>query len=124
MTGAKGSNRITLKTKYYKAEMIGKIKNRVFPPAVPLLGLKQGDNLSPLLFDLFFENVENIFDSEWDPVTILLLNHLLFADDMALESLSRSGLQRCLQGGPEKAFHPQMQVARGICSLKIQFRYF
>ena len=43
----------SLKAIYIKVEMIGKIKNRVLPPVITSLGLKQGDNLSPLLFDLF-----------------------------------------------------------------------
>ena len=56
--------------------------------------------LSPLLFDLFFDDVDTIFDSECDPIHILPnsspLNHPLFADDMALMSLSKTGLQLCL----------------------------
>ena len=90
----------SLQAMYNKVEMTGKIKNRILPPVTTSLGLKQGDNLSPLLFDLFFDDVDTIFDSECDPIHILPnsspLNHLLFADDMALMSLSRTGLQLCL----------------------------
>ena len=42
----------SLQAMYNKVEMIGKIKNRILPPVTASLGLKQGDNLSPLLFDL------------------------------------------------------------------------
>ena len=67
---------------------VGKIKNRILPPVITSLGLKQGDNLSPLLFGLFLDDVERIFDNNCDPVTILpdsgSLKHLLFVDDMAL----------------------------------------
>ena len=56
----------SLQAMYNKVEMIGKIKNRILPPVTTSLGLKQGDNLSPLLFDLFFDDVDTIFDSECD----------------------------------------------------------
>ena len=50
----------SLHAMYNKVEMIGKIKNRILPPVTTFLGLKQGDNLSPLLFDLFFDDVDTI----------------------------------------------------------------
>ena len=63
------------------------------------IGLKQGDNLSPIEFDLFFDDVGDIFDDAYDPVPFdedKHLSHLAFADDLALFSLSKAGLQRCL----------------------------
>ena len=60
-----------------------------------LIGLKQGDNLSPILFGIFFDDVDDIFDSECDPVILsgdtsdISLNHSLYADDMALLSLPK-----------------------------------
>ena len=57
---------------------------------------KQGDNLSPIFFNIFF-NVVEIFDISCDPVILsgeLSINHLLYADDMAILSISSDGLQK------------------------------
>ena len=78
---------------------IPKINGKLLPPIVTSNGLKQGDNLSPILFDIFFDDVELIFDSKCEPVVLsdeLSLNHLLYADDMAISSLSSEGLQHSL----------------------------
>ena len=59
---------------------------------------KQDDNLSSILFNIFFDDVE-IFDTSCDPVILtgeLSFNHLLYADDMAILSLSSDGLQTSL----------------------------
>ena len=63
------------------------------------VGLKLGDNLSPTLFNIFFDDVEEIFDTSCDPVILtdeLSVNHLLYADDMAILSLFSDGLQNSL----------------------------
>ena len=67
-------------------------------PIKSTLGLKQGCPLSPMLFNLYIDDIKEIFDDQCDPVTVhdLQLNHFLYADDLALLSLSQSGLQRCL----------------------------
>ena len=78
---------------------IPKIDGRLLPPITTLLGLKQGDNLSPILFDIFFDDVEEIFDDSCNPIKLhngLSINHLLYADDMAILSLSSEGLQNSL----------------------------
>ena len=41
---------------------VPKIDGKLLPPIVTSAGLKQGDNLSPVLFDIFFDDVELIFD--------------------------------------------------------------
>ena len=54
------------------------------------------DNLSPILSDIFFDDVDQIFDSQCNPVMFnseITLNHLLYADDTATLSLSQEGLQ-------------------------------
>ena len=78
---------------------IPKINNYLRPPIVTTLGLKQGDNRSPILFLSFFDDVDEVFNQECDPVILfddLSINHLLYADDMATPSLSSEGLQNSL----------------------------
>ena len=61
--------------------------------------MKQGDNLGPILFDIFFDDVEEIFYDSCNPIKLnngLSINHLLYADDMAILSLSSEGLQSSL----------------------------
>ena len=62
------------------------------------LGLKQGCPLSPILFNLYIDDIREIFDDTCDPVTIqdTKLNHFLYADDLVIISESNDGLQNCL----------------------------
>ena len=62
------------------------------------IGLKQGCNLSPNLFNLFIDDINECFNSKCHPATLLKeqINHLLFADDLVLISESPEGLQNCL----------------------------
>ena len=78
---------------------ISKSSGRVLPPITTSLGLKQGDNLSPILFDIFFDDVEEIFDDSCNPIKLpngLSISHLLYADDMATLSFSSERLQNSL----------------------------
>ena len=64
-------------------------------------GVKQGDVLSPLLFNLFINGiVEKLRTANSDPVVIgnLSINSLLYADDIILLSSSQEGLQESLNG--------------------------
>ena len=49
---------------------IPKISGRLLPQITTLLGLKQGDNLSPMLFDIFFDDVAEIFHDSCNPVKL------------------------------------------------------
>ena len=61
-------------------------------------GIKQGDGLSPLLFDVFINDLNNIFDDTCDPPKLgtLGIHNLLYADDLIIMSTSKEGLQRGL----------------------------
>ena len=67
------------------------------------IGLKQGCNLRPILFNFFINDINdifsnNIFNSLCQPPKIyqLTLNNLLSADDLVLLSETRLVLQNCL----------------------------
>ena len=65
-------------------ELIPKIGHSLLPSILTCMGLKQGDNLSPLEFNFFFDDVREIFDEKCDPPPPfpgIVLSHLLFADD-------------------------------------------
>ena len=75
------------------------MKGGYLNPISSSLGLKQGGGgLSPLLFNIFIDDIGKIFDESCDPVYSLKkpLSHLLYADDLALISNSQSGLNNCL----------------------------
>jgi hypothetical protein len=62
------------------------------------IGIKQGDNLSPLFFNIFIDKVCTCFPPDWDPVELqeVVFSCLLFADDLLLPSESEKGLQKWL----------------------------
>ena len=55
--------------------------------------------LSPLLFNIFIDDMKNTFNDSCDPVKMLecLLPHLLYADNLVLLSTSETGLNNCLK---------------------------
>ena len=50
------------------------------------LGLKQGCPLSPLLFNLYIDDINKIFKNQCDPIILqgTYINHFLYADDLVL----------------------------------------
>ena len=67
---------------YEKTEYCLKLKGGHTPPIIRNLGLKQGCPLSPMLFNLYIDDIKNIFDDQCDPVSIqnVKINHFLYAD--------------------------------------------
>ena len=47
---------------------IPNINGKLLPPIITSTGLKQRDKLSPILFDNLFDDVDQIFDSQCNPV--------------------------------------------------------
>jgi hypothetical protein len=70
-----------------------------FSPSFPShAGVKQGDPISPNLFNVFVNDIPELFDANCDPliVNIRSLSCLMYADDIVILSETREGLQECL----------------------------
>ena len=63
-----------------------------------ITGVKQGCNLSPLLSNLYQNDLHSIFDDSCDPFMLgtSKISSLSWADDLVLFSTSLIGLQNCL----------------------------
>ena len=75
-----------------------KVNNGLSSLFTPLVGVRQGCNLSPTLFNTFINDIIDLFDSSCDPLhmTECEISCLLYADDLILLSQSENGLQKCL----------------------------
>ena len=88
-----------LKNIYEKTKLsvhLPRVITEFFPSNV---GLKQGCNMSPILLNLFINDINEIFDERFcHPVTLdnIKLSNLLYADDLILIFETRTGLQGCL----------------------------
>ena len=85
-----------LKSMYETVSCKIKLKDSHLDPIKSNLGLKQGCPLSPMMFNLYIDDIKD--DAQCDPVTITdtKISHFLYADDLVVVSLSPEGLQRSL----------------------------
>ena len=79
--------------------------------------MKQGDVLSPLLFNIYINHLVKVLEhNNVDPVQIgdTSINSLLFADDIVLLSNSETGLQRALDSLQEfcDSWKPQINTTK------------
>ena len=76
-----------------------KYQNIFTKPFFANQGVKQGDSLSPTLFNIFVDDIGKYFDTNLTSAVNLngqKMNHLLYADDLLLISESADGLQNSL----------------------------
>ena len=97
---------------YAKTRYSIKLKNGFLDPIDSNLGLKQGCPLSPMLFNLYIDDVKNIFDDQCEPVNLQneKIHHFLYADDLVLVSHSAEGLQRSLNKLSGYAKHKRLTI--------------
>ena len=87
-----------IKAMYSDTKLSIKLNKGHLPPIDSNLGLKQGCPLSPLLFNLYIDDVGSVFTDQCAPLELhdIKLSHFLYADDMILLSETEEGLQNSL----------------------------
>ena len=87
-----------IKSMYQQTEVCVKVGNFRTEYFKSIIGVRQGDNLSPNLFNLYINDLPNYFDQSCFPVSLndCSLNCLMNADDVLLLSTSQDGLQKCV----------------------------
>ena len=72
--------------------------DRITEYFISLLGVRQGDNLSPTLFNIFVNDIPKIFDYTCDPAIFgdISINCLMYADDLLILSETNLGLQNSM----------------------------
>lgn len=87
-----------LKNLYTGNEMFVKLNGGLTQPFLTTTGLKQGCIFSPLLFNLYLNDLPNVFDAACDPVYVGAspVSCLMWADDCVVMSTTQAGLQRSM----------------------------
>ena len=87
-----------IRNMYHKNKQCLKINGYVTDQFPSIKGVKQGCVLSPILFNIFINDLPKCFNSECKPISIndKQLNCLMYADDIVLLSESKEGLSECL----------------------------
>ena len=82
-----------------KATLAVKIGNQLSQSFTSNIGVYQGDVLSPILFNMYVDDITRSFDETCDPVRLddAGLSCLLYADDLVLLSTTETGLQNAVQ---------------------------
>ena len=101
---------------YQSVSYLIKVTGGHLEPIKSCMGLKQGGVISPLLFNLYIDDIKHIFDESCDPIPVLNtpLSHLLYADDLLLISTSQQGLNNCLHKLDEfcSTWHLQLNLKK------------
>ena len=84
---------------YHKIHLSVCLPNDIAQSFSSNIGLKQDCNLSPILFDIFINVLNEMFDKTFcqtEKIKNLTLNNLRYVDDLVLVSETSSGLKNCL----------------------------
>ena len=86
----KGNVLKLIQSMYNETRYIIKNNGKFSKPIDSNLGVKQGCNLSPLLFNIFINDIHDIFEASCNPldITSRKINSLSFADDLVILSES------------------------------------
>ena len=95
-----------MQTIYAKNEIFIKLSGGLTKSFVSKIGVKQGDVLSPILFNLYINKLPTVYNNTPDPVSgehcdpVYIknkpINCLMWADDCVVFSLSQAGLQHSI----------------------------
>ena len=88
-----------IKSMYSATNYRVKIGDHISPSFLVTSGVKQGCPMSPLLSNIYQNDLHEIFNGDCDPVKMgsVHINSISWADDIMLLSTSKSGLKRCLE---------------------------
>ena len=95
-TGVQGQFLSNLLAMYKNVSYAIKLKNGILDPIKSNLGLKQGCPLSPILFNIYINDIGRYLkDNGTGNLTLgsTNINHFLYADDLVLLSETKEGLQ-------------------------------
>ena len=89
----------TIKSMYASTTVSVKVGDDCTDTFLSFIGVRQGNNLSPTLFNIFINDIPSYFDSSCDPVILTerQVSCLLYADNLVLLSNSKEGLQNCME---------------------------
>ena len=97
-SGISGKYYELIKSMYNKAKLVVEHNNLKSPEFPSKRGVRQGDNLSPTLFNLFVKDIPRIFNSHTNSVKFgdLPINSLQYADDLIIFANSKDTMQEHL----------------------------
>ena len=112
--GVQGNFLRNLEAMYAHASYTIKLNKGILEPISSNLGLKQGCPLSPLLFNLYINDLGAYLEDEKEnsilDVQGTKVNHFLYADDLVLLSETKEGLQEQLNGLEKFAQEKELTV--------------